>query len=228
MLSKKLNDSSYWKNKLETSGYVPGNASLDKEALWEKLHGRLQHKSPERKAAWYWMAAALLPLALVAVLMNTTKPVVNNTVVGTMDVKKIPAVSAPGKTEAVVFSVSAPVQKRAQAAILKETNKPAVKQNDQSNEAMVRLTVRSENFIQEKLVNHATTTDTVTAIATNTVKKKLQVVHINELETMQFTEPVNYANTLSGIKARRKKAAGTGVAVQQNSLGFTINISPKN
>ena len=62
MLSKKLNDPFYWKNKLETLHCLPGEAVHKKDAMWEKLHDRLQQKSVAGKAKWYWMAAGLLPL----------------------------------------------------------------------------------------------------------------------------------------------------------------------
>jgi hypothetical protein len=66
-----------------------------------------------------------------------------------------------------------------------------------------------------------------TAVTTAAVKKKLQVVHINELETypVQFAEPVNYAQN---IKFRKNKINNLNVATQQNTIGFKIKLSSKN
>ena len=38
-------------------------------------------------------------------------------------------------------------------------------------------------------------------------KKKMQVIHINDLETipLQFTTPVNYAQNIAGIKNKKNK-----------------------
>jgi uncharacterized protein YwlG (UPF0340 family) len=73
-------------------------------------------------------------------------------------------------------------------------------------------------------------TDTAIEFATTTTKKKLPVVHINELETfpVQFTEPVNYAQTLSDKIAKKAKINNLTIATQQNSIGFKIKLSFKN
>ena len=80
----------------------------------------------------------------------------------------------------------------------------------------------------EPTVNNIQPADTAIYVATTTVaKNKLQVVHINELETFpsQFTAPVNYAQN---IKLKKGKANNLSVATKQDGIGFKINLSSKN
>jgi hypothetical protein len=111
MLSKKLNDPFYWKDKLEALNCLPAEAAHEKDALWEKLHGRLQQKPATHKASWYWMAAGLLPLIIIALLMtgNTENILVKQEMVKGKATKATPSYVLPASAEAVTISVAAPV-----------------------------------------------------------------------------------------------------------------------
>jgi len=63
-----------WTDSLDALDHVPGQAGLDKEAAWNRLHTRLQHKKSKRTAAWYRVAAAcLLAAALLPLWLKHTK-----------------------------------------------------------------------------------------------------------------------------------------------------------
>ena len=59
MLNEKPNNDFHWKNKLEDLESLPGE-TFNKEAVWEKLHARLQPKAKNKRITWYWIAAACL------------------------------------------------------------------------------------------------------------------------------------------------------------------------
>ena len=229
MLSKKLNDPFYWKNKLETLHCLPGEAVHKKDALWEKLHDRLQQKSAAGKAKWYWMAAGLLPLIIIACMMvsNTENIDGKQETVKENTTKAAPSYLLPASTEAVTLSVSAPVEKKQPVAVINSNVKSktfidTIKVND------AVVTLLPEPIEADITTNNILSADTAVTVApTAVVKKKLQVVHINELETYpaQFAEPVNYAQN---IKPGKKKIANFSLASQENTFGFKIKLSSKN
>src|SRR5450755_2342791 len=68
MLREKPNNAFHWKNKLEEMESLP-DETFNKEAAWEKLHQRMQGKPLNKRAVWYWAAAACLLLALLIPLL---------------------------------------------------------------------------------------------------------------------------------------------------------------
>jgi hypothetical protein len=229
MLSKKLNDPFYWKNKLEALNCLPGEAAHEKDALWEKLYGRLQQKPVAGKARWYWIAAGLLPLIIIAITMinNTGNILVNPETVKDKNTKATPSYLQPASTEAVTLSISAPAEKIQPATGIKPKEKSKIFNDTiKANDAVV--SILPEKTETDIATNNMLPPDTAVAVETTTiVKKKLQVVHINELETypVQFAGPVNYTQN---IKSRKNKTNNQGVATQQNTIGFKIKLSSKN
>ncbi len=63
MSNESPNNDFYWRNKLEGLESNTGK-TFNKEAAWDKLHGRLQKKSGNKKLVWRYAAAACLLLAL--------------------------------------------------------------------------------------------------------------------------------------------------------------------
>lgn len=63
MINEKPNNNINWKNKLEELEGSAGDV-FDKEASWEKLYSRLHSKPNNKKIIWYWAAAACLFFAL--------------------------------------------------------------------------------------------------------------------------------------------------------------------
>jgi hypothetical protein len=201
----------------------------EKDALWEKLHGRLQQKPVANKASWYWMAAGLLPLIIIALMManDTENILVKQEMVKDKNTKVTPSYLQPASTEAVTISVAAPAEKKQPVtAVNSKVKEKTFDDTIKTNDAVVTLLpVQTKTDITS---NNILPPDTaLTVVSTAIIKKKLQVVHINELETYpaQFAEPVNYAQS---IKFRKTRINNLNVATQQNTIGFKIKLSSKN
>ena len=73
MQNKSYNNFPTWKSKLEELESLPGEAMPDKNTAWEKLHARLEGKKPQRKAVWYWIAAACILFLFIVPLIVSDK-----------------------------------------------------------------------------------------------------------------------------------------------------------
>jgi hypothetical protein len=188
MLNENLNNMS-WKNKLEDVDSLSSATLTNKNATWEKLHARL-HQQPRRtRAVWYWAAAACLLTAVIVPLITTNKKqpeiVTNNTV--------------PVSTNKATAQQQLPVNENVPTVVPADNNNKTVTiQTDQpinykkinSGIAPVKSTIDPGVFIEQEDIP-ATTTISITPVqipvteTTTTVvvseKKKLKVVHINEL-----------------------------------------------
>ena len=230
MLSKKHNDPFYWKNKLEALNSLPEQSATEKDAMWEKLHNRLEEKPTASKANWYWMAAGLLPLIIIVLTMvNNSKHTLARQ--ASQEVKNAdPTIIylPPASKEAVTLSVSAPVEKKQLTGIEIKTKSKIPADTTKINETITDVNPLPEKPAAETATNSILPADTTVTFATNAVaKKKLPVVHINELETFppEFSAPVNY---VQNIKIRKNKINNQSVVTQQNIIGFKIKLSSKN
>ncbi len=230
MLSKKHNDPFYWKNKLETLDCLPGEVGIDKNAIWEKLDSRLHKTQTDNKAIWYWIAAGLLPLIIIAFTMaDDTENIMAKQHAGEKkNINTTVSVLPPVSKESLAVFVSVPiVKKRSVTGSIPDKENKILIDTIKANEN-VTVAVFSKEPETVPIIDNILTGDTALAIATTaTVKKKLPVIHINELETfpLQFAEPVNYAES---IKLRKNKPNYQNVAAQQNRIGFNIKLSSKN
>ena len=67
-------NSAGWKSKLDELETLPGELMPDKNAAWDKLHSRLATKrNNNKKAVWYWAAAACILFALMIPMFVTNK-----------------------------------------------------------------------------------------------------------------------------------------------------------
>ena len=230
MLSKKHNDLFYWKNKLEALNSLPEQFAPEKDAMWEKLQDRLQEKPAGNKAKWYWMAAALLPLSIAQfVMMYKTGDTFEVAVTKDKNEITAPAFVPAISKEEIAITVCAPAEKKQSIVNARLKNiKPA---DTAKKSEVVVAAIPAENLKTEINLNNTQPVDTALNFAsTNTAKKKLQVVHINELETFpsQFTLPVSYAQNLSNTKNKKNKTSNLSFTTLQNSIGFKIKLSSKN
>jgi len=185
MTNDKPNSNSDWINKLDELESIQG-AAFNKEASWNKLHERLYSKSNKRKAIWYWLAAACLFFALFISLFvslkkgnilvhsdiktsksNSTflqhKPIIKkdtHSLASSLSNKnKLPLHSTyeVGKRNTPVkkdIAVEEIIQNKKEAEVSKELGKPAVTPVD---------------TLMNLVINNAP------------LKRKLMVVHVNEL-----------------------------------------------
>src|SRR5215467_10038920 len=89
----------HWRDRLESLDYLPGK-TLNKDAAWDKLYGRLRGEQRHKKIAWYWIAAACSAIVLVVALMmnrNTSKTDVTNIQPAVKQAQKINTPALPGE-----------------------------------------------------------------------------------------------------------------------------------
>jgi len=229
MLNKKHNDPFYWKNKLEALDSLPGEAAIEKNAMWEKLDSRLHKTTPGSKAIWYWIAAGLLPLIIItcAMLNDTENTRIKQAAQENENANTAVSVLTPVSKEAVTISVSAPIENKQPVSSSVPVKEKKILMNTIKANENITAVFPKEPVI-EPTADNTLKTDTAFAIATaTTVKKKLPVIHINELETfpLQFAAPVNYAES---VKLRKNKTNNQNITTTQNRIGFNIKLSSKN
>ncbi|MEO6254044.1 MAG: hypothetical protein ABIO79_12095 [Ferruginibacter sp.] len=225
MLPEKHNERCGWKNKLDGLTGLPGEAALEKNVAWEKLHSRLREKPHNKKAVWYWAAACLL-FALTIPLMLPNKK--ENIVLRNQP---------PQKRQTIVLPIPPVVRVTVKVFPRVEKKKMEININDQYN-SDVKNTVKKEQpvtAIAETVIEKdpvAIITDTAGSVAVAIpVTKKLAVVHINELQSpsTQYYPVPNYVQRAFKIKFKNGKATNQTIASQQQyEGGFKIKLSPKN
>jgi hypothetical protein len=177
---------------------------------------------------WYWVAAGLLPLIVTLTMINRIGNVlVEHTTAKEKNTTATPAYLLPASKESVTLSVTAPVEKKQTVATVREITKTAIVCDTiKASEADVSVpTVPDNHAIEIISSSNSLLPDTTATFAVE--KKKLHMVHINELEIFpaQFTTPVNYAQS---IKPGKNKTNKLSLATQQNIIGFKVKLSSKN
>jgi hypothetical protein len=185
MSIKKQNNPSGWKGKLDELDCLPGETIPDNNASWQKLQGRLQEKKRSRKALWYWAAAVVLPVLMLSFWLISRK---ENELTAALPVQE--------QTRKTITEVL-PVQDNdtvAAMVVMQNEKKPFVNTNKGIEHEIPGSTVIKEPItgtitddttafvkITPVIIPLAPVDTSVTAVAIQPVKKKLKVVHINEL-----------------------------------------------
>ena len=184
MSQEKPNESLHWKNKLDELDQLPGEQIQDKNASWRKLHDRLREKPRHKKTIWYWTAAASVLLIAGLQWINTHQKdirIVND--------KTQPV---PENTSKKIEMVQADTVKNAKTIIVERTPEvPATVKNKSRSMPMSAPLLKNEPdsvTVKESLPEIITTidnrtSDTIAVVASLPVKKKLRVIHINDLGT---------------------------------------------
>ncbi len=233
MLNEKYDKPFQWKNNLEGLGSLTGEALPDKEVMWEKLHSRLQQKPRINKAIWYWAAAGMLPLFLILLLItNRTTDVLVKPLPNPKQQINNPAPALLLLPNEPVTVLKARHIEKTKLVTGIQKNKKWINLKDTltTTDAVVTVVILDETKPALGANSILLSDSAFSTAATIPGKKKLQVVHINELETfpVQFTEPVNYAQNLAGIRPKKYKTNNQIIATQQNTFGFKIKLSSKN
>jgi hypothetical protein len=228
MSNEKHNDPFGWKSKLEGLTGLAGEDAMDNEASWQKLERRLQDKPRKSKAGWYWAAACILAALFIPMMMNKKE----NGVVKSSSKEeiKITPLLVPSTSTNEMIQAHAEVEpKLIENPVKKDKNSIGIKATQKKEEPVVV----AERLIEKDPVATVvpTATDTAsTIVAAVPLKKKLSVVHINELgpSSVQAFTPVNFAQAPVKIRYRNTKPAEQSFATQQTTVGFKIRLSPKN
>lgn len=173
-----------WKDKLDD---VDGLSSLllqDKNAAWEKLHSRLHEKPAKKRFGWVWLAAACLLglISLPFLLMDKKQDAViimNDAVTK----NKIDGSSAIQQENTLVKTGIKHLKNKTAITPVKALNKEITVKKSAAAEpesiAMIKKDSVTPGSIQPLNIPIA-----VLLMATTTPeKKKLKVVHVNELGT---------------------------------------------
>jgi len=179
------------KERLDALESLPGE-SFDKVLTWEKLHRRLKDKPRRKGIVWLWAAACLLPLVLFLLLRTNSKNesvLVKNIDRQKQTITKPTTPAAFVQKEKMVPTPMAAIEKNQSLKNIPSNlhNKPVNKTNySQISEPLIVNTNKTIETIPEPIAKIALPVDTPDVIAAF-AKKKLRVVHLNELETA----PVN-------------------------------------
>jgi hypothetical protein len=172
-----------WKNKLDGLECLPGEEATDKDALWDKLDAR-RGKRNNKKALWYWMAAAcLLFILLIPFFHKEKNQSINNGIVQKQPVQstsrpsqviikeepKTLTVLEPAKRESTDF-ISNKVHNR--SLLIPETNRKLLQ---------VAGTVSIQATLTPGTTDLIAAGNSISVVTQIPAKKKLKVVHINEL-----------------------------------------------
>lgn len=191
-----------WKNRLDDLEATPGDAA------WSKLYSKLENKPRSNKAVWWYVAAACVAFIFVLLFVfKNDQPAPNDLVRDTPKTDlKITLILPPS-----IVKEKALAKKKVHLTVKKEQNIPI-----QITEPVI---VPQEN-------------GPLTAIEVPVAapKKKLRVVHINELEPAAVTEVPDLAQN-EKPKSKRGKNKNLIHSYVSNSTSdklLKINLSPSN
>jgi hypothetical protein len=238
MLHERPDESFHWKNKLEQLDHLPTEPAADKGELWKRLHARLSKKPNKTKPGWYWTAAACVLLGIgiswFFVDGKTSKPVAE---------KRLPLPQQSSNKDIAISSESSRVDTQHINVIAKESKKgPVIVNNKKGQLARVLMVAKKDDVSNppdasdSSHVSDQTTFRPPDTVSSNSVaaipnRRRLRVIHINDLEKQSESE-VKYAGT--GLpSAQRKNTPHKGISAF--SLGrntsddiVKIKLSPSN
>jgi len=171
-----------WKHLLESPDSFPGEIIKHKNEAWENLYQRL-HKKPGRKlTAWYWAAASLVvAMAAVGLFINkqTNPPAVPSKLVVITNQIPPPAANSLQIDQKNTGNRIAPAKQKTHRAptIQKNSFAAAISVNnnfiaDSVNKPLPQLVIASTASDSQAIKNITLATPP---------KKKLRVVHVNEI-----------------------------------------------
>ena len=183
---------------------LPEETVADKTALWQRLESRLQKKPKQKKVVWYWAAACLLICLTVPFLFNSNKnkiqqsEIVNNNFTikkltqtqKTVTPENIQLITTAIKLQHVVSNVPSPHKK---IQVIK------TKQDSLVFTAPLALDRIEQDISRIEI-------DTLANPVAITIKKKISVVHINELQEEDRIAERNI-NIAKSFKKKRTKIA---------------------
>jgi hypothetical protein len=220
MLNENQNNQGSWKNKFEELEALQ-DQSFDKEKAWAKLHNRLGQKNPQKKRIAYWTAAACL---VVLVSMGWFFSMDKDVPVAIHEQQK--QNSPTGRT------IASPAQPGTKAnPESTEKKQPAIQPKNKRREILVTpvsintvsipdLPIHPDNI--DKSADEIGHTDSIAMATVVPPKKKLRVIHINELGELTKT-PVKFVPRVANDDL-------SGFTVSRNASDniIKIKLSPSN
>ena len=225
MSTEDPNKNFHWLNKLERLEYLPGE-TFNKDSAWNRLHGRLRGKRNNKKNLWYGMAAACLLLALMISFMNNNKgDQKSSSSQANLKQPKTTNVSNPiadknKRTENI--NTDLPVKEKI-VTVSKRSGQIKHSMIYDEADSKVRLNdIHSQTGPAIKTIPILDTNSTISIVLP--AKKKLKVVHINELGDPIFESPDMTRNSDKHsfkLKLAREEIF-VNSSVVSKTTGFTI------
>ncbi|MDP4286171.1 MAG: hypothetical protein Q8891_17305 [Bacteroidota bacterium] len=197
MLNEEPNKEFHWKHKLDELDNLPGE-SFNKEVTWDKLHARIQGKSGNKRIIWYWAAAALMMLVIPLLTNHKNESPVANTEKSLHHPEKMNGGSSIDSKNYTVKRLTS--DSSSKERIVTTVNK-LTPQKDIIIRDKVITTIPFSDTVDKQMTTKIMTetlepVDTFSTIAiVKPARKKLKVVHINELGDPVEESPVMVHNT---------------------------------
>jgi len=182
MSNENPNNTPQWRSKLDKLEHFPGSA-FNSDVAWDKLYGRLEGKKKSKKILWYWIPAACLLFVVMITILNYQRPTPQ--VLNKETVKE-----QPKEIKKSVLKVGEINENKKEAGAETKNGTVSIpersRQRDRSIAGIETVTkVHSDEVImsdpeKEPFVKPLQIINTNPTIAV-LPKKKLNVVHINEL-----------------------------------------------
>jgi hypothetical protein len=185
MSNERPDDASQWINKLGDPDPSAAEPWEGKNAAWETLYSRL-HEKPRRKIpAWYWAAAACLLLILYIPVKRAIRGSQTRGQ-GEQILAKEPGAAKEMEAENLPGTKGEPGGKGERTLTIRTPVAIGRKQVSAGRKPMVKEEIRPASTASASVVvtaNNLPAADTLTiaALIVPPAKKKLRVVHINEL-----------------------------------------------
>jgi hypothetical protein len=225
MLNEDPNKNFYWQNKLEGLEYLPGE-TFHKAIAWDKLHRRLRGKRSDKKFFWYRVAAASLLFVLMIAFLNYHKSSPKLSTIET-------TVKQPKKTDAShsMVSENKKTENINRDLRAKHNPVPGTKISNQKNysiipdETISKIHLNDIHSQKEPSIKSLQILDTNSSISiVLPAKKKLNVVHINELGDPVVASPDITRNSDKHsfkLKLAREEVF-VNSSIASKTAGFTI------
>ncbi|MGN6532553.1 MAG: hypothetical protein ACTHK0_12490 [Ginsengibacter sp.] len=235
MSNENHNSTHNWKSKLDELESLPGEMMQDKKVAWEKIQVRLEEKKPQRKAMWYWIAAACISILFIIPFFIPHKKnyrLSDSEQKQNQHEKHVPLATVNDKKDSVTDDNSRLPEKNV-AVIFDKSNEIANKNIGENKKDQLRLydTVSTRNQITETIPDSLQTIDTSSGIAsTMQAKKRLPVVHINELADPDNVPQVARSSEKPSVHflqlASQEVYNSSAVSIMKNFVTINFKTSP--
>ena len=228
MSNENPNNTPLWRNKLDELENLPGSA-FHKDAAWDKLYGRLRGNRKSKKISWYWIAAACLLFGFMITFLNYHKNPAQPEDKETAIKKQPKEIKKPVlKVEEVNKN-----ENENSAELIKDkietTSNKQIQRSHRITPTKVATNIHPDDVVisypeKEPIVRPLLIINTNQTTAVLPQKKKLNVVHINELGDPGIGNP-DVVHTTDVHSYRLKLASGevfTNPAVISGANGFTF------
>ena len=192
-----------WRNRLDMLDSIPGEV-MPVSIAWEKLHGRLREKKESKRSYWYW-AAAVFFISLISglVLMNAgnkkqgafvqqnikeRSPLINNVTTGLPSKIAGPETNAEKENINNITAVNKSRESKTDSNEMATNNKPT--------HSSPQIIITTDPAIT--IVNSFPVIDSTSIVVVP--KKKLRVVHLNEIYDTGKTNIAETDNTNNGFR----------------------------